>query len=175
MGRTKEKTVCACLIFEGSWCTQLTRGAQWTRMSHACMSHTYIPSKCIKMSMFLAGIKLSLLFIINVTEHRCTIQPSSGWQVGDIITTGFKGKGEKKKKKTNNTSRLWNTIPGLVRVNTPNTDEQRHFNHHMPGSYLLSCITDDINRDRKQLPPWGIIPSMCPPACWEHRDNTLWK
>lgn len=51
-----------------------------------------------------------------------------------------------------------------------NTSEQRHFNHHIPNSYLLSCKPDNINRDGQQLPPGGIMSSL-----WGNRDNRLWQ
>lgn len=39
-----------------------------------------------------------------------------------------------------------------VRVNVFNTREQKHFNHYIFLSYLLSCKGDDINRDSQHLP-----------------------
>lgn len=44
---------------------------------------------------FFQNTSRCLLFIINVAVDSWAIQASSGWQVGDIIMTGFKGKGEK--------------------------------------------------------------------------------
>lgn len=57
----------------------------------------------------------------------------------------------------------------------PLTPANRHILIIMSPSHILSCIGDKINRDGQQLPPRGIMSSLCPQACWQHRDNRLWQ
>lgn len=111
----------------------------------------------------LTSTGLSLLFIMNVTQSIAVLFPHHQ----------LTGRGhhydwlQRKRGKT-----TWN-ISQTVKVNAPNTTEQRRFHHHTPISYLLLCIADNINRDGEQLLLQGVTSSLSPQACWDHSNNRL--
>lgn len=138
-------------------------------MSHVCTSHTCI--HYIKMSWYVSHGHQ----VVSVIYYKCDSALLCYSTIIRLTGRGHHYDWLQRERGKNNMSRLWNTIPQAVKVKTPNTSKQRHFNHHVPISYLLSCIADNINRDGQQLPPRGIMSSSRPRACWEHRDNRLWQ
>lgn len=124
-------------------------------------------SKCL--DMFLAGAELSVSCIMNVTGHCCAPQPSSGWQVGDIITIGFKREAEK------TTCRAFEIQFHRRSKLIPLTPANRHILIITSTSHTPSCVEDNINRDGQQLPPRGAVSSWCPQACQPRRESRQWQ